>query len=200
MKKITKVVLGMFLAVIFGTILGSNQVDASDHSVGGIYHYKVVRIRSMLNPARVVGINEASFDQVLLSNMNVIPFFIEWEGRYLPDTDTYRFFKFGVKDGKVLPIHLGVSDSKDANGNNLIDAKLTQEGYRQEWRLIPVESHKEGIVYLFESVSNEGMVMDVPDNNADQENLILFRRHGRANQQFIIQEVGDGPIDIGPYS
>lgn len=198
MRKFTKVVLGMFLAVTFGTILGSNPVDARDHSVGGVYHFKVLRIRSMLNPARVVATNEASFDQVLLSNMNVIPFASEWEGRYLPDTDTYRFFKFGVRNGQIIPIHLGVSDSKDANGNNIIDAKLTySEGFQQEWRIIPVESHREGIVFLFESVSHEGMVMDVPASNVDQEDLILFPRHGRANQQFIIQELRDGPMPIG---
>jgi hypothetical protein len=194
MKKFTKVVLGMMLAVIFGTILGSNPVDASDHSVGGIYHYKVVRIRSMINTERVIGINETNVNQVILNNTSAFIWGGEWEARYLPDNDTYLFWQFSFYNGQYGPIYLSVSDSQDANGNNIIGTKLTHlEGFQQEWRIIPVSSHREGIVYLFESVTHEGKALDIPDSNADQEDVIAFRRHGGVNQQFLVQVLRDAP-------
>lgn len=185
MKKLTKVILGMFLAVTFGTLLGGNSVDASERSVGNRYDGRHVVIRSVLNPSRVVEFSAANYKYAVINN------YIgtgggwnqRWRMTYRAAEDAYIFVTGA--DMALRRGFLGATNSFSTRGHRYAGSELVSAEAMQ-WRLIPSGEHESGSVYILENVAH-GTVLDVKDNRIDlDQNLIVFPRHGRNNQRFIL--------------
>ncbi|EPH98273.1 hypothetical protein D920_01679 [Enterococcus faecalis 13-SD-W-01] len=182
MKKFKKVVLGMFLAVSFGTVLGNSSADASERSVGDRYDGQRVSIQSVMDPTRVV-------DWSLENRHNAIMFTNggrwnqQWNMTYRQAEDAYIFTVGANLTGDTG--FLGATNSFSAKGHRYVGSELISAEAMQ-WRLIPSGTHANGDVYMLQNVAYN-TVLDIQDNDVHlDQNLILHAQHGRNNQRFIL--------------
>jgi hypothetical protein len=191
MKKFTKVVLGMFLAVTFGAVLGNNTADASVESVGDRYDIKKVSIQSVMDPNRVVDWNQTNTNEIIMYD-NHGTWNQEWRMFYIPRNDTYMLMSREGLHGFEPIGSLRASLRMDPLGNRYLGTENSGLGFAgEEWRLIPAGTHPNGDVYMLEN-RFFGTVMDIANNHVYNNNsLILHRAHGGDNQRFILQVLGD---------
>jgi hypothetical protein len=193
MKKITKVVLGMFLAVTFGAVLGSNTADASVESVGDRYHIKKVSIQSVMDPNRVVDWSRTNDNEIIMYD-NHGTWNQEWRMTYIPRNDTYRLMtREGLAGITKEPVaFLRASLRMDPLGNQYLGTENSGLGFdADEWRLIPAGTHPNGDVYMLEN-RFFGTVMDIANHHVyNNTSLILHRANGGDNQRFILHVLGD---------
>ncbi|EPH98274.1 hypothetical protein D920_01680 [Enterococcus faecalis 13-SD-W-01] len=183
MKKQTKVILGMLLAVIFGTILGSSPADASERSVGDRYDGRRVLIRSMVNGNRIVDWSQANRANVIIY-YNLGRWNQEWRMSYQQANDSYIFMTGGNHENG-LAAFMTARNVRNGEGRRLIGTEFTNLASMQ-WRLHHLGRHERGDVYILQNMS-DGTVLDIPGSDVNSyPTLILHPRHGRANQQFIL--------------
>lgn len=185
MKKFTKVILGMMLAVMFGTILGSNPADASEQSVGDRYDGRRVVMRPWLNQDLVVDWSQTNTNAVILYQNNN-SWNQSWRMSYQQDNDSYIFMAGGNhENGRAA--FMTALNIRDFWGNRAVGTEITTLS-AMKWRLHHLGRHERGDVYILENVAH-GTVLDVFNRQGIiiRPSLILSQRHGSYSQRFIFQ-------------
>jgi hypothetical protein len=182
MKKFTKVILGMVLAVMFGTILGNSPADASERSVGNRYDGRRVSIRSMVDTNRVVDWSQTNFNEII-TYPNQNSWNQGWRMSYQQANDSYIFMVGGNhENGRAA--FMAARNNRDGWGNRFVGTEITTLSAMQ-WQLHHLGRHPEGDVYILQNMS-DGTVLTTYEGQIHRNlPLITASRHGRNNQRFI---------------
>ncbi|WP_375148381.1 hypothetical protein [Enterococcus mundtii] len=100
MKKITKLIFGIFVCTIFSAIIIGSTVSANENTaepqiinratnVGNIYHHRIVSIQMLENPRNVVEWNMFTTSRVFMRQDQGLPN-QRWVMFYNNEDDTYQ--------------------------------------------------------------------------------------------------------------
>lgn len=109
MKKITKLIFGIFVCTIFSAIISGSTVSANENTaepqiinratnVGNIYHHRIVSIQMLENPRNVVEWNMFTTSRVFMRRDQGLPN-QRWVMFYNNEDDTYQIVRGPLNAG-----------------------------------------------------------------------------------------------------
>lgn len=200
MKKITKLIFGIFLATTFGAILGSHTVSADENTakaqiesrgvdVGGIYHNRMGSIQSPANTRNVIDWSMSNINDVIMFN-NTNSRNQKWILIYNNVDRTYQIMGGPLSAGGPGGIFRAAYLSAASTGSGFkVDTRWNISS--DKWRMYRVNTHANGNIVYIQNVSTS-LVMETP-NGQNNRALILSPLNGRdgsANQRYIVHVEG----------
>ncbi|MFP1648132.1 hypothetical protein [Enterococcus mundtii] len=194
MKKITKLIFGIFVCTIFSAIISGSTVSANENTagpqiinratnVGNIYHHRIVSIQMLENPGNVVEWNMFTTSRVFMRQDQGLPN-QRWVMFYNNEDDTYQIVGGPLNAGGTFR-----AAYLSANGQN-IDTRWNINS--DKWRIFRFGSHANGNTVYIQNVS-ENRTMTYPA--AWLGNPLILRPlevvNGGTSQRFIIRVLGN---------